>query len=505
MEMKKNKKIIVVIIVAISICFISIGITYALWIIKKEQHGENVVTTSCLDFNIINEENDITLTNTFPKTDTEGKLLTPYKFTIKNNCNDYVDYNINIEMTSDTTLDSENIKVLINKQGDENNAILLSDYLKNEVVKKEGMKESRQLHLGRLKKNENVSFELRLWLKEDLTLDSGVENQVFKSKIIIEGKIGEKTAVDYIEDLALTDATNLSYDGKESLGEKLGTDDNNLRYIGANPNNYVRFNNELWRIIGVMKVPTENGIKEERLKIMRNKGIEGQNDLEYMYWDIKNINNWTTSALKDTLNSIYYNSDSGNCYTTDLKIPSTCDFTQENGNPKGLNKISQDMVDKDIIWNIGAQDTYYANAKTFYDAERGVITYSKTTPKIWSKNSNTNFFNGIGLPYASDYGYAVGGDSRDLCLDTNLWDRTLTVCKDNDWIKPNIGYYWLITPNSLNYVMYGLGSDGKVSINTVTMTAAIVPTLYLKSNVRIEEDKSNNYGSISNPFRLVNE
>ena len=31
------------------------------------------------------------------------------------------------------------------------------------------------------------------------------------------------------------------------------TSDNNLRYIGANPDNYVWFNDELWRIIGVMK------------------------------------------------------------------------------------------------------------------------------------------------------------------------------------------------------------------------------------------------------------
>lgn len=30
------------------------------------------------------------------------------------------------------------------------------------------------------------------------------------------------------------------------------TADNNLRYIGADPNNYVSFNGELWRIIGVM-------------------------------------------------------------------------------------------------------------------------------------------------------------------------------------------------------------------------------------------------------------
>ena len=31
------------------------------------------------------------------------------------------------------------------------------------------------------------------------------------------------------------------------------------RYIGANPNNYVKFNDELWRIIGVFDVDDETG------------------------------------------------------------------------------------------------------------------------------------------------------------------------------------------------------------------------------------------------------
>ena len=31
------------------------------------------------------------------------------------------------------------------------------------------------------------------------------------------------------------------------------------RYIGANPNNYVKFNDELWRIIGVFGVDDGTG------------------------------------------------------------------------------------------------------------------------------------------------------------------------------------------------------------------------------------------------------
>ena len=49
-------------------------------------------------------------------------------------------------------------------------------------------------------------------------------------------------ATEYITNL-------LEYDGE---GLKIdNTSDANIRYYGANPNNYVRFNNELWRIIGV--------------------------------------------------------------------------------------------------------------------------------------------------------------------------------------------------------------------------------------------------------------
>ena len=40
--------------------------------------------------------------------------------------------------------------------------------------------------------------------------------------------------------------------------------DGNIRYVGENPNNYVQFNNELWRIIGIF---------DNKLKIIRNDAI----------------------------------------------------------------------------------------------------------------------------------------------------------------------------------------------------------------------------------------
>ena len=56
--MKKKNKILVS-IVAVVVILLVIGVSYALWIITKEQNGENVVNTSCLDVTIENEADDI--------------------------------------------------------------------------------------------------------------------------------------------------------------------------------------------------------------------------------------------------------------------------------------------------------------------------------------------------------------------------------------------------------------------------------------------------------------
>ncbi len=56
------------------------------------------------------------------------------------------------------------------------------------------------------------------------------------------------------------------------------------RYAGINPNNYVTFNNEIWRIIGLVNVKTENGI-EQRVKIVRADGVKEQKTFGNYAWD----------------------------------------------------------------------------------------------------------------------------------------------------------------------------------------------------------------------------
>ena len=192
MVKNKNKKILYVILIVSILLVIAIGVTYALWVMTKEQTGENVVSTSCLNVTIENEEDNISLKNAFPKLDEEGLKSKPYKFSIKNNCEAYADYTINLEMLNETTLNSEYVKITLNEEGDKGVGVLLSEYKTYEKKKASNTKEGREIKSGRLKPSEEKNYELRVWIDEDVTKEDSIENSIYKAKIVVESVLGEK-------------------------------------------------------------------------------------------------------------------------------------------------------------------------------------------------------------------------------------------------------------------------------------------------------------------------
>ncbi len=145
------------------------------------------------------------------------------------------------------------------------------------------------------------------------------------------------------------------------------------RYAGNNPNNYVLFNNEKWRIIGLVNVKTESGV-EKRVKIIRTDGIENQKDFGEYVWNYNNKTDWTTSTLKEMLNGIYYNSEIGECYNIFDSDASQCDFSTGESLPKGLDDTARKMIDKDVIWSLGGI-SYKLSPNLLYEQERGTTTF----------------------------------------------------------------------------------------------------------------------------------
>ena len=289
-------------------------------------------------------------------------------------------------------------------------------------------------------------------------------------------------ATEYITNL-------LEYDGE---GLKIdNTPDQNIRYYGSDPNNYVRFNNELWRIIGVFG----NNVKLVRSEKLGN-----------LSWDSSEssinsgcgVNEWSQSDLKNYLNTMYYGGTSVTCYGGRNNSTTTCPTNK-------LDDASKSLIDNHI-WNTGAinwGDVYDSTTELFdtvefYNAERGSVN-----GKICSSSNNCNdtvertitWTGYVGLPYITDYAYA---SSENDC-NTKIDKSSTYKCKNNNWMHYGQDT-WMLSPDAnpdFARAVWGV-YGGDVNSYGAALPLFAFPTIYLKSNILIESGN----GTSSNPYIL---
>ena len=261
------------------------------------------------------------------------------------------------------------------------------------------------------------------------------------------------------------------------------TTDKNLRYVGASPKNYLKFNDETWRIIGVFNNITtideqENEKTESLGKIVRN------DSLGYYSWDSSEsttnsgygINEWSQADLMTELNTDYINPNPTS--STTLWFNGSND--SKNGPydySKNINSSSIDKVAK-VRWNLGGYNTSSVSALNMYNAERGTTHISNPSDGITRKD----YWDGkIALIYPSDYGYA----STDTTCRGNLYDCDNADSKANNWLF-NGANQWTLSPHSGSAdVVFNVISGGYVSDNDAYGADGVRPVLFLKSDVVI--------------------
>ena len=269
---KVNKRVLIMGLIVLGVLFF-LGISYALWIANFNQTDENLVSASCFQIEFREDTESISLQNTFPITDEEGKTLTPYTFTITNTCESYASYQVNLEVLNTSTLTHyEYIKVAL-----EDDISLLSD---NDTVKTtlDNATTSFKLKTGYLDHNESVTYNLRLWIDENVTLESeGILNTTFASKVTVTASYidhmpsdyelcVEKYGADSIQCGILADADTegcptvnadgtVEVTGKEDTNAYLcsAPDDYGTSYYyrGNVENNWVKFAGYYWRILRI--------------------------------------------------------------------------------------------------------------------------------------------------------------------------------------------------------------------------------------------------------------
>ena len=215
-------------------------------------------------------------------------------------------------------------------------------------------------------------------------------------------------------------------------------------YKGTNPNNYITFNNETWRIISVEADGT--------IKIMRNESIGNR------AFDSENSNAWETSDIKTYLNDTY--------------LPTIT--------------TNQDKI-VSHTWSIGGVTHGNRDLADQINDENG----------IQSQNVS------VGMITASEYLRA--NTNTEQCGNLSINNTNNTTCKTTNWmysIVPSNGYLWTISPldsasNTLFFVYGFTGFAGGLGSNIASRSHGVSPVLYLSSDITLTGD-----GSSANAFQI---
>ena len=223
--------------------------------------------------------------------------------------------------------------------------------------------------------------------------------------------------------------------------DELEKDSYECRYFftGANPNNYITFNNETWRIISVECDGT--------IKIMRNESIGN------MAWDSSNSNNWEKPATLNTyLNGTY--------------LTNTLNATAQS-----------QIVAKD--WSVGP-----------------VTSNNNMSTQV--NNENSNKWNGkVALPTLSEY--IRTNNNQNKCGTYSLLYDNYSDCARTGWMDTtSVSWWWTLSHfDYVGYVFY-VKLDGGFTTYYATQTYAVRPTVYLSSDIQI----TGGNGSSSNPYTI---
>lgn len=282
----------------------------------------------------------------------------------------------------------------------------------------------------------------------------------------------EPVSIDYA-----TSCTNtLAYDG---------TADNNLRYVGYNPCNFVKFNNEIWRVIGIMNnVDNGSGTKETRIKLVRNETI---GRITFNSKCIRmtattttcHYNYWPESELQKGLNEDYLN----------INLHEN---THWNENPLfaavgiynyryGLKTKAQSQIDN-AVWYVRGSSTQYKKASEFYTLER----------EAKRAKTDADWTGKVALIYPSDYGFAAGGEKRADCLNsTTLGHYDSNNCVNFLRRADTI----ILDSMRASSIFHTYSTDG-LGIGDAKGVSGPKPSVYLKNTVAYLDGD----GSYNNPF-----
>ena len=282
------------------------------------------------------------------------------------------------------------------------------------------------------------------------------------------------------------------------------TNSHEYRYIGAEVNNYVSFNNDLYRIIGVFDSNSHGVSGTEMVKLIRARILGGAS------WGVYNTDNsageysgytndWTGKSttskanLNVLLNEYFYNKTStssnyGDCANWTYFYSDNSDKTKDCSNiiTYGIDSSLRGYIES-ATWYLYGSGTSQSK-QNWYLCERGGNSCTTSGPNTGDASVTSK----MGLMYVSDYLYASGYYSS-----TDTTTQQEFYYGNENWLYK--GNDWTQTP-------YASGADFTWSVEGGRANPTYAfnpngwrPTFYLKSSVYV----TGGDGSFDNPYTIA--
>ena len=514
--MKENmKRKIAMLLTLLGVTSIVIGTTFAIYENTINTNKNHIIKTGVVNFTLTESTNGLVLDNLQELTDYEGMAQEEYyEFTIKNTGDTITDYEISLvdkpnSSYTGTILNEKYIKVGLLKNNSEEIIVNLKEV-------------NRLIDKVTLDVDKSANYKLRLWLDlKDITDEA--KEALVGQKIFLALKINgiqnmENITIATDKLIALTNNKDNSglytiTHAKDTTLQIGATEDiTEYRYRGASPKNYVTFNNETWRIIGVFPTDDGTGKIENRIKLIKDQSIgeykwddgtiaynytkndnlmllQDKNKLKVKYLEKKNKNNFIDLAITEPTKSALNN------WARPASLNTYLNKTYLNA----LSTTSQNMIgDTKYYLGGGGNNSNFNSSVDFYSYERK-IKNTKSNEFYYDKNPNS-WVGKLGLMYVSDYGYASDNCETKALNDYNN-SNDLRICNNTNWLfnlkklEATVTQY-SNTSTSIHYI-----ADNGIVVSTYQASLAqtvVRPTLYLKSEVRIIDGD----GTSTNPYTL---
>ena len=286
-----------------------------------------------------------------------------------------------------------------------------------------------------------------------------------------KGNIKEKKAADMLLENVVDSGDGLYKDIYE---------EGRYFYKGANPNNYIKFNNELWRILSV---EADGTIKIILLQYNIDLLVtfDNSSSCDIIAFKYKNENN----VIKKNKNLFETSYSINNIIYTAPPIGTGCN-----------------KWDRRAFSNVYLNETYLPNLLdndkiVSHDWEIGEVVDNNNDLENQILKENSKIWNGkIGLISISEY--LRGNINVDECGSYKLNNSNIDKCKKTNWLSS--GQYWLISPVSGELYSSYIIFEGKIGLGpTFRDDIYLRPALHLKSDITLQGT-----GTEQEPFVITN-